>query len=147
MSDDGERWLNAIGIVLALFVLAGLGLVALGVASSPPERADDAPDADWTVERVNATHVRVVHAGGEAIPAEEMEVTVEGYRRAVAWSGLLREGDGGTFEASRGKVVRLYWLGGQGLRERMDTWQLSPEPGDDGSDAAVGPVPPAGADG
>jgi len=121
---DEDTLLTVAGVALVGFVLAGLVVGALAAATAP-ERATDTPDADWTLERVNDTHVRVVHAGGEAVPAEEMVVRVEGYQRRAEWRGPLTEGDAATVEASAGQLVVLKWTGGsRDVEDELRRWRV-----------------------
>jgi hypothetical protein len=120
--DDGDRLLNLLGVVLAGFILVGLVGVVLAGLGGPSDRAANAPDADWTLERVNGSHVRVAHAGGDAVPAEDLVVTVDGVRRRASWDGVVSEGDSGVVHADRGMVVQLYWTNEVGERVKLQDW-------------------------
>lgn len=110
---DGDRTLHLVGAALVVAVVAGLVVVGLNFAGSS---GAPAPDADWTVERVNASHVRVTHAGGEAVPADELRVTVDSLRRATDWPDPVTESDSVAVPAAEGTLVRVVYLGGRGDR-------------------------------
>lgn len=123
MADDGDRILTLFGIGLVIAILAALGVLVLGAMSAPsPDAPAGGPDADWRLERLNETHVRVEHAGGEPVPAEHLVVTVDGRPRHPGWSGTLVEGDGGVLLVREGQVVRLFWTGTPGDRDLLEQW-------------------------
>lgn len=118
MTEDGERYLNAIGAALgvALVVAVAIGvLVAMNVPANQP----DPPEADWTFRQVNATNVRITHETGESVAAASLVVTVDGYERRMSWTGRVTEGDGVVVQASRHQMVRLYWDGGRSDRIQL----------------------------
>lgn len=119
MSDEGDRYLRLVGIglVAALVVMSAIAVV---IAVNVPENRVSPPDAEWSFEQVNATHTRITHDGGEAIPASSLIVTVDGYERHASWSGPIEAGDGATVRAARGQLVRVYWDGGH-----TDRFQLA----------------------
>jgi hypothetical protein len=120
---DGDRLLNVLGVVLALFIVVGVVGVVLAGVSGPSSTGADAPDADWRLDRVNESHVRIAHGGGDAVPAADLVVTVDGVRRRVAWDGLVAEGDTGTVRADRGMIVELYWTNDVGERVKLRGWR------------------------
>jgi len=107
--SDGERLLDLVGVALAVALVAGLAMViALGI-SGGPDGTEDAPVANWNPERINDTHVRIIHAGGDPVDTDGLVVTVGGNRRTVTWSKTLFEGDAGVVRARTGETVELYW--------------------------------------
>lgn len=125
MSDaesGGDRLLTLFGVALAGFIVVGLVGVVIAGLGGPSDRAANAPEAEWTLERVNDSHVRVVHAGGDAVPAEDLVVTVDGVRRRASWDGVVSEGDPGVVHADRGTVVQLYWTNEVGERVKLQDW-------------------------
>jgi hypothetical protein len=121
---DEDTLLTLAGAALVVFVLGGLVVAGLA-ATTAPDRAADLPEAEWTAERVNGTHVRIAHAGGEAVAAEELLVRAEGYRRRTNWDGLVTEGDSTAIEASEGQVVRLKWTGASpNVEDELARWQV-----------------------
>jgi len=80
---------------------------------------EGAPEADWAVERVNDTHVRVTHAGGEPVRPDELRVTADSVRRATSWTDPISEGDSTVVDATDGTLIRVVWNGGRGDRSIM----------------------------
>lgn len=124
MFEDADLALDAIGAILIVGLIGGLVLVGV-IATNPPELATGAPEADWTLDRINDTHVRIGHDGGEPVPASELLVTVAGNRREVPTRGNLRAGDTFIVRAERGEYVELYWTGGEGGPQSLATWQAA----------------------
>lgn len=119
---EGDRLLNALGIVLAGFIVVGIVGVVLAGMGGPSTDVADAPDAEWTLDRVNDSHVRITHRGGDVVPASDLVVTVDGVRRRASWDGLVAEGDAGTVRAGRGTIVDLYWTNDVGERIELRSW-------------------------
>lgn len=126
MSDDdsGSRLLTLVGVVLVAFIAFQLVVVALVFLNPPDERAAEAPATTWRVERVNETHVRIVHAGGETVDSANLTVTVNGFQRRASWPDRVGEGDGSAVLADPGGRVRLYWTGGEGDRDILAQWDV-----------------------
>lgn len=126
MTEDRDWLLDAIGIVLVLSVVAGLVLVGFAAmnANAPSERTADPPNVTWSLQPVNATHVRIGHDGGEAVAASDILVTVNGNKRSMTWSGRLTRGDASIIGASRGDLVQLFWTGGEG-NYQLSSWRVS----------------------
>lgn len=123
MAEEGDRILRAVGVVLVVAIVAAVG-IALLAASSAPSRQPTPPDAEWSLERVNSTHVRIVHAGGDPVPAEELVVQANKYERAVTWSGIVEEGESGVVRVGDRQEVRLIWDGGRGQRRQLAAWEV-----------------------
>lgn len=123
MLEDGETILNLVGAVLVVGLLAAGGVVALNFDA--PDGDDTAPDADWSVERVNDTYVRLTHAGGEPVRTEDLRVTVDSVeRQGTTWENPVGPDDSTLVAASEGTRVRVVWLGGRGNRVVMDSWRV-----------------------
>ena len=116
MLEDGDRILDLVGVVLVLGLLAAVGVVALNF---DPPQDDQPPEAEWTIERVNASVVNVTHAGGEPVRTDELRVTVDSLRRDTTWEDPVAPGDSTLVSASEGTMVRVVWLGGRGDRVVM----------------------------
>ncbi|WP_436923416.1 type IV pilin N-terminal domain-containing protein [Halosimplex amylolyticum] len=119
---DGDTALNAVGVVLVLAIVAGFVVVGLNFAGGAS--GSDAPDADWTVERINDTAVRVTHAGGEPVRTDEIRVTVDSVSRSTDWTDPVTENESTVVQANDGSLVRIVWNGGRGDRERMHSERL-----------------------
>lgn len=124
MANDGDRLLNIIGVVLVLAIIAALIILVMAAMSAPS--ADDpaeGPAANWRMDRINETHVRVMHAGGEPVDTAHLVITVDGTPRHPQWSGtILTEGEGATVRVREGQPVRLYWTGTPGKRDVLARW-------------------------
>lgn len=118
---DGDRILRLVGIGLVAAIVVALGIMAVAFASGPTESADI--EAEWDLERVNDTHARIVHAGGEPVEGENLVVTVDSYERQVRLRSVVVEGDAIVFEARPDQVIRLYWDAGQGESDLLGTWR------------------------
>lgn len=121
MADDGDRLLNIVGVLLAVGIIAAVGILLLA-ASSAPAREPSPPTADWTLDRVNETHVRITHAGGEPVDADQLVVLVNRYERSATWEGRLTPGEGGVVQAGPSQSVRLYWDGGRADQQQLAAW-------------------------
>lgn len=125
MTDSGDRWLNAVGLFLVIAVLVGLGIVLLAGANLGPGSGEQPPDVEWTIERVSEDTVRLTHAGGDAVEATDLVVTVEGFERRTDWEGTVTEGDSTIVRASEGQVLRVYWdPDDRGARARLGRWRV-----------------------
>jgi hypothetical protein len=122
MSDDGDRLLNLFGLAVALFIVVGVVGVVVAGLGGPSTDVAAAPDATWSLERLNDSHVRLTHQGGEAVPAADLVVTAGGVRRRVSWSGVVDDGDAGVVRAGRGVLVQLYWTTDTGERVKLRSW-------------------------
>lgn len=130
--DDGDRLLTLVGVALVAFIVVALGVLFLA-ASDAGDEASPAPDAEWELTRVNETHVRVAHAGGEPVGAEHLLVTVDGRPRRVSWpASRVGTDDGVVVPAESGSTVALYWERPTARRAVLARWQL------DGTAGVVG---------
>lgn len=102
--------LRLAGGLLAVFVVGGVLLVGFLVATGQPsDQGADVPDVNWTIQRVNDTHVRVAHDGGSAVDAANLSVTVDGNERQTGWSGRVAVGTATTVQARADAVVRVVY--------------------------------------
>lgn len=113
MLEDGDRILNLVGVALVLALVLAVGVLALNF--DPPDAAG-APDANWSIERVNDSHVRVTHAGGQPVRTENLRVTVDSLERSTDFTDPVTPGENATVDASDGSMVRVVWNGGRGDR-------------------------------
>lgn len=118
---DGDRILRIAGVVLVAAIVVALGVMAIAFASGPPETSGI--DAEWELERVNDSHARIVHGGGEPVEGEHLVVTVDSYERRITLPSVVVEGDTIVFEARPDQVIRLYRDAGRGESELLGTWR------------------------
>ncbi len=122
MLDDGDRLLTLFGAAVALFIVVGLVGVVIAGLGGPSTDVTGAPDSEWSLERLNDSHVQIMHRGGEAVPATDLVVTVDGVRRRVSWTGVVGDGDTGAVRAGRDVLVQLYWTTDAGERVKLRSW-------------------------
>lgn len=120
MSDesDSDRLLNIVGVGIVVAIVIALGVVAVGFTLG--SSGDGLTDADLGLERVNDTHGKIVHGGGEPVETENLVLTVDSYERP----GLTRtmppvivEGDEVVFEIRDDQSARLVYDLGRNERE------------------------------
>lgn len=124
MTEDGDRLITVFTIVLVLFIVLSVGILILAAVNAPSNETAQPPQTSWTLQRENATYVRIVHAGGEPVSTTNLSVTVNGVTRSVTWSGTLNEGESGLVRARPNTMVQLFWVGGRGDRALLQRWQL-----------------------
>ncbi|MFB6227264.1 MAG: type IV pilin [Halobacteriales archaeon] len=120
MSDElgGDRVLTLVGVGLVVAIVVALGFIAVGFTVGSSE--DQMPDADLSLERVNKTHAKIVHKGGEPIKTENLVLTVDSYEREQLTRGMSRlivEGDEIVFDVRDDQSARLVYDLGRGDRE------------------------------
>ncbi|PSQ19172.1 hypothetical protein BRD00_02705 [Halobacteriales archaeon QS_8_69_26] len=120
MLDDGDRLLDLVGVALVAFILVGAGMVVVAGLNAGNDAG--APDADWTLVRVNDSHVQVGHLGGDAARADHLSLTVDGTERTTGWEGNVTQGDVALVRADPGATARLYWTSDDGDRILLETW-------------------------
>jgi len=109
--------LNLVGAAIVVAVVVGLVVVGLNIAGGSGDT--DAPEVNWTVERINDTAVRVTHAGGDPVRTDDLTVRVESYRRATDWTDPVTESESTVVQASEGSTVRIVWSPARGDDEIM----------------------------
>lgn len=109
-----------VGIAVVIVVVAG-GLLFAGPLSDSSGDPTGPPDAEWTLQRVNDTHVQVAHVGGDPVPARRVVVTVDGERRSPAWEDPVAD-DVVLVRAPSGSNVSVYWVY-EDRRERLARWE------------------------
>jgi len=135
--DDGDQLLRLIGIGIAIGVL--LMLVTLGLAATNiPQQSAEEADVDWQLERINDSHARIVHDGGESIRTEALTVTVDGSPRHPPWTAsTLSEGESGVVRLEDASKLTLLWQQSEGDRDVLGRWDLA----DDTTDAVSARAP------
>jgi hypothetical protein len=122
MFEDGDDILDAVGVLIAVLLVVGVGVAVLA-ATTASERANQAPDAEFDFRTVDDGTVQIAHVSGEPVPSDELVVTVDGLQRQVVWGDTITEGDAVTVEATEGSTVRLFWDPGEGERELIAEFQ------------------------
>lgn len=120
---DDDRLLDVIGVAVIAFILLAVVVLVLAGATAPSREGIAPPDTDWTIERADGSHVRIVHAGGEPVDASRLVVSVAGVERSPGRSDRLAEGDAVVVPATPGQTVELYWVSGRDERVRLKRWQ------------------------
>jgi len=119
--DDGDQILNLIGVVLVVAVVVAVAVLALNF--NPPED-DPAPGGNWSVERVNDSHIQISRTDGEPVPADELQLAIDGVQRNVDWTDPVVPGASVTIAANDGVRVRVVWVGGRGNRATLESWRV-----------------------
>lgn len=83
MIDDGDRLLDLFGVVLVVFIIVSVGILVLAAMNAPSQQSANEPNVNWTLQRINATHVQISHDGGDPVSSSELIVTVDGIERHV----------------------------------------------------------------
>lgn len=119
-SEEGDRILRIVGIVLVVGILIALSLMVLAGMNSS-FGASDPPIADWNVSRVNESYIQIAHRGGDPVKTEKLVITVNGRVRQVSWTDddTISRGDSTVLRVSEGRVVRLFWKGQPGNRNML----------------------------
>jgi hypothetical protein len=116
--SGGDRVLTLVGVGLVAAIVIALGFIAVGFTVGSSEEV--APDANLSLERVNETHGKIVHGGGEPIETENLVLTVDSYEREQLTRQMPRliiEGDEIVFEVRDDQPARLVYDLGRGDRE------------------------------
>lgn len=115
MDADADRRLDYAGAALAVVVALAVALLVFGALQAAG--GPSPPDAQWSIERVNDTDVRIEHVGNETVFAGDLSITVDGRVRAPPFSGSVRPGDSGTIDVATPSTVKVHWTGGSGTRD------------------------------
>lgn len=120
---DDDRLIDVVGVILALLVVAAIGVLVLAGATAPSRQPAESPQVDWSISRVDDAHVDIAHAGGEPVDADQLVVSVAGVERAVGRSDRLTEGEEFRVPARSGQEVRLFWVAGRDERLLLARWE------------------------
>ena len=120
---DDDRVLDAIGVVLVVFIVLAVGVLVLAGATAPERTLPEEPDANWTIERVGVGEVNITHAGGEPVDASELVISVAGVEHPTRRSDELTPGESITIPARSGQTVKLFWVAGRDERVLLKEWR------------------------
>ena len=120
---DDDRLIDVVGVVVVLLVVAMVGVLLLAGATAPTRQPAEPPQTEWSISRVDEGHVAITHAGGEAVDAEQLVVSVAGVERGPGRSDRLTEGDSFQVPARAGQEVRLFWVAGRDERILLTRWE------------------------
>lgn len=123
MPLSADRKLDLLGVALVILVVLGVALAVFGALDIAGQDGSETPSVNFTAERINDTHVAIVHDGGETVRGDQLVVTIDGGERVPRGSRFparVSEGDRAIIQEGEGHTVRVYWTGGQGPRDRLD---------------------------
>lgn len=123
MGLSRDRKLDVAGVVFAIAIVLGFGLALFGAFEIADGGGEPTPELNFTVERINDSHVRLVHAGGDTVRGEELILNIDGRERVPSqpFPTAVSEGEGTIVEVGEGHTLRVYWTGDRGTRERLDS--------------------------
>mgnify|MGYP000400992886 CR=1 FL=1 len=110
-----DRVLTLVGVGLVAAIVVALAVV--GVSFTVGSSDGDMTDADLRLERINDSHAKINHSGGEPIETENLVVTVDSYERPVQMPPVIAEGDEVVFELRDDQGARLVYDLGRNERE------------------------------
>lgn len=115
-----DRKLDVLGAILAIGIVLGAGLAVFGAIEGSQGGGEPAPTVNFSVERINDTHVRLVHAGGDTVRGEELVLTVNNRERGQeSFPTSFAEGEAAIVQVAEDRTIRVHWTGGRGPRERL----------------------------
>jgi hypothetical protein len=107
---DGDRILNFVGIALVVFLVLAVGAVVLAGSFGASGGSDtDPPEANWSVERINGTHVELIHEGGPPVQINDLIVVVGKTDRGIRRERMIYDGEGFAVPVQQGSSLGLYW--------------------------------------
>ncbi|GAB3685451.1 hypothetical protein GCM10028857_15970 [Salinarchaeum chitinilyticum] len=123
MPVSPDRKLDVLGVVLAVLVVLGAGLAVFGAMEASSGGGGEEIEIDFTVERINETHLRVVHAGGDVVEGADLSITIDGRDRVPVgrFPERVNEGDAAVVQIDAGHTLRVYYHGGLGAPSRLDS--------------------------
>lgn len=118
---DPDWFMRGIAAVVLGLVLFSLLVVVLA-PSETPRRGTDPPPVDWSFEQVNDSHLRITHAGGPPLDAQNVSVAVGQVDRrseSLSWNGTIGRNDSTVVSARGDQVVEVFWLGRHRTHHQM----------------------------
>lgn len=122
MSLTRDRKLDALGVVLVIGLVIGVSIAVFG-AIEASNSGGETPTVNFTAERVNDSHVRLEHAGGDVVRGERLVITIDGRERVATFPPSVAKGDGTVVRVSEEHTIRVWWTGGRATRDRLDAVQ------------------------
>lgn len=123
--DGGDHRLNWIGLVLILLLVLSVAMLVV-VAISVPQQSAATPDVNWTLTRINESHVRLTHAGGPPVRTANLTVTVDGVPRRPQWTAsTLTAGESGVIRVGAASKLTLLWKQSAHDRDLLQRWTLA----------------------
>jgi hypothetical protein len=120
-----DRKLDVLGVILAIGIVLGVGLGVFAALEGAQGGGEPTPELNVSAERVNDTHVRLVHAGGDTVRGEDLVITVNNRERGQeTFPTSYAEGDSTVVRAAAERTITVYWTGGRGPRESLDSVQV-----------------------
>lgn len=90
------------------------------------ERSADLPDADWELQQLNESYIRITHTVGDPVQTDKLSVTVDGKSRHRSWTSITpTEGEHGVVYVGDGVTVTLLSQHSESERYVLQWWQLS----------------------
>lgn len=120
--DDGDRLLNLFGFLLLIVLVLTVSLLLFTTMNGPNGGEANAPQGNWTLERVNVTHARVTYTSTDPVYTEKLQITVDGRPQPVSWESTFGRVERGVFRAEADQTVRLYWSDGRDDRVLLKEW-------------------------
>ena len=118
-----DKKLDVLGAVLVVAVILGVGLAVFGAIEISEGGGEPTPEVNFSVERINDTHLRLVHDGGDTVRGDELVLTIDGRDRVPVrpFPPSVSEGEGTIVRVSEGHTLRVYWTGDRATQERLDS--------------------------
>jgi hypothetical protein len=120
---DDDRLIDVVGAVVVLLIVVAVAVLVLAGATAPSREPAEPPNATWSIERVDAGHVNVTHAGGEPVDASKLVVAVSRVEHGPGRSDTLTNGESITVPARPGQEVQLFWIGARDERTLLAEWK------------------------
>lgn len=122
--DDRDRQLQLINIGVVIVIVFAIALIVV-VATSVDQDSTAKPDTEWNLTRINESHIRIQHAGGDPVKTDRLTVTVDGRVRHPRWTAsILTDGEYGVVRADERSKVILLWKQSKVERDVLEHWQL-----------------------
>lgn len=106
--DDEDTVLNLIGVAMAVLLIALIGSIILWTSAA--QTGSSIPDTSWNLTRVNESHAKITHVGGESVQTERLSVMVNQTARPTNWSApVISNGEYGVVRVEEDTTLRILW--------------------------------------